>query len=79
MRKFKMYSVMGIDENGCVDEEMVSLFFEVDGEIVDSCCEDNINNILIESIEMYNRNCEKFGFDGRFDSMEIDLKYKFGM
>lgn len=79
MRKFKMYNVMGIDKNGCVDEEMVSLFFEVDGEIVDSCEEDNIDNILIESIEMYNRNCEKFGFDSRNDRMEIDIKYLMGM
>ena len=79
MRKFRMYSVMGIDKDGCVDEEMVSLFFEVNGEIVDSCCEDNIDNILIESIEMYTRNCEKYLFDSRFDRMEIDIKYIMGM
>lgn len=76
MRKFKMYSVMGIDKNGCVDEEyMVSLFFEVDGKIVDSYDSDCIDNILIESSEMYSRNCEKFMYDSRFDRMEIDIKY----
>lgn len=79
MRKFKMYNVMGIDKDGCVDEYTVSLFFEVDGEIVDSYDSDCIDNILIESYEMFYRNCEKFGFDSRFDRMEIDIKYKMGM
>jgi hypothetical protein len=75
MKNFKMYCKKGIDKNGCVDDEMISLFFEVDGEIVDSCEEDNIDNILIESYEMFKRNCEKYCFDGRFDKLEIDLKY----
>jgi hypothetical protein len=28
---------------------------------------------------MYKRNCEKYMFDSRFDSMEIDLRYRMGM
>lgn len=79
MRKFKMYNVMGIDKSGCVDEEyIVSIFFEVDGKIVDSYDSDCIDNILIESYEMFHRNCEKFMFDSRFDRLEIDMKYDMG-
>ncbi len=76
MKNFKMYCKKGIDSNGCVDEFLISLFFEVDDEIVDSCEFDNIGDILFESNEMLNRNCEKYCFDGRFDKLEIDLKYK---
>jgi hypothetical protein len=74
-----MWCERGIDKNGCVDEDMVSIFFEVDREIVDSYDSDCIDNILIESYEMFNRNCEKFGFDSRFDRLEIDMKYEMGM
>ena len=79
MRKFKMWCERGIDKNGCIDEYMVSIFFEVDGEIVDSYDSDCIDNILIESYEMFHRNCEKFMFDSRFDRLEIDMKYDMGM
>jgi hypothetical protein len=74
-RNFRMYVECGVDE--C--SEMIGLFFEVDGVIYDQVVEDNIDNILIESINMYNKNCEKFGFDSRFDRMEIDIKYMMGM
>lgn len=75
MRKFRMYVECGVGEYS----DMVGLFFEVDGVIYDEICEDNIDNILIESSKMYNRNCEKFGFDSRNDRMEIDIKYVMGM
>jgi hypothetical protein len=74
-RNFRMYVESGVEEYG----DMVGLFFEVDGVIVDELVEDNIENILIESYEIYNRNCEKFMFDSRFDRMEIDFKYMMGM
>lgn len=74
-RNFRMYIESGIGEY----EEMIGLFFEVDGVIVDEVVEDNIENILIESSEVFTRNCEKYLFDGRFDSMEIDMKYIMGM
>lgn len=74
-RIFKMYCDSGIDKYGCVNEDMVSLFFVVDDEIVDSYDSDCIDNILIESYEMYKRNCEKFMFDSRFDRMEIKIDY----
>lgn len=74
-RSFRMYVESGIDEY----RDMVGLFFEVDGIIVDEIVEDNINNILIESYEMYKRNCEKYIFDSRFDRMEIDIKYIMGI
>jgi hypothetical protein len=74
-----MYCESGIDKYGCVNEDMVSLFFEVDNEIVDSYDSDCIENIFIESHDMFYRNCEKFMFDSRFDSLEIDMKYKMGM
>ena len=76
MRKFKMFCVKGVNKYGEVDEEMIGLFFKVDDEIVDECEEDNIDNILIESYKMFNKNCEKYGFDGRRDKLEIDMKYE---
>jgi hypothetical protein len=74
-RSFRMYVVEGVGDY----VEMVGLCFEIDGVIVDECIEDCIDNILIESYEMYKRNCEKYMFDSRFDSMEIDLRYRMGM
>jgi hypothetical protein len=74
-RNFRMYIESGVGEY----EEMIGLFFEVDGVIVDEVVEDNIDNILIESSEVFTRNCEKYLFDSRFDSMEIDMKYVMGM
>lgn len=66
-RIFKMYN----ESYG----ELIRLVFEVDGKVVDSCEEDCMDNILIESYEMYKRNCEKFSYDSRFDSLKIDIKY----
>jgi hypothetical protein len=75
-RKFKMFCIKGVNEFGEVVEDLISLFFEVDNKIVDSCCEDNIGDIIVDSYNMLNRNCEKFGFDGRRDKLEINLKYE---
>ena len=79
MRKLKMWCERGVDKYGCVDEDMVSIFFMVDEDIVDRYESDCIDNILIESYEMFYRNCEKFMFDSRFDRLEIDMKYEMGM
>jgi hypothetical protein len=70
-RMFKMYNE--VFNKGWGD--LIRLVFVVDGEVVDSCEEDNMDNILIESYEMYKRNCEKFGYDSRFDSLKIDIRY----
>ena len=74
-RKFKMFCIKGINECGEVVDDLISLFFEIDGEIVDSCCEDNIGDIMIDSYNMFNRNCEKYNFDGRRDKLEVNMKY----
>ena len=75
MRKFRMYVECGTGEYS----DMVGLFFEVAGVIVDKIVDDNIDNLLIESSELYKRNCEKFEFDSRFDRMEIAMRYSMGM
>lgn len=76
MKNFKMFCDKGVNELGEIDEEMIGLFFSINNEIVDSCCEDCIGDILIESYKMLKRNCDKYGYDSRFDKLEIDLKYK---
>ena len=76
MKELKMFCVKGIDMNGVEDEDLITLFFEVDGEIVDSCEFDNIGDVMIESYNMFNRNCEKYNFDGRRDKLVVDLKYE---
>lgn len=73
MRKFRMYFV-DISNDGSEFE----LRFECNGEVVDRRVEYSVEDILFESYKFFRRNCEKFGFDSRFDSLSIELNYKMG-
>jgi hypothetical protein len=72
MRSFKLYCV----EVGNDGSEF-QLVFEINGNIKDIKTEYCFENILISSSEFLSKNCEKYGYDGRFDSFEVNLNYKF--
>ncbi len=74
MRNFRMYFV-DISNDGSEFE----LRFECNGEVIDKKVEYSVDDILIVSYEFFNKNCEEFGFDSRFDSLSIELNYKMGM
>lgn len=69
-REFKMYIEDTRDE-----DDFLRLKFSIDGKVVDSCEYDNIGDILYVSNEMFNKNCEKYNFNGMIDKLIIDLKY----
>jgi hypothetical protein len=71
-RAMKMYCV----EVGN-DASEFELIFEVDGKIVDRATEYSFDDILITSAAFFKRNCEKVGFDTRFDRLEIKLDYTY--
>ena len=71
-RKLRMYCVE-VSNDGSEFE----LRFEVDGELVDKKVEYCIDDVLSESYEFFRRNCEKYNFDSRFDTLSIELNYKF--
>ncbi len=73
-RKFRLFIVEVSNDGSEFD-----LVFEKDGEWVDFKRLYSIDDCLIECSEFWRENCEKYGFDSRFDSMEIDLRYKMGM
>jgi hypothetical protein len=77
-RIFKMFCIKGVDKYGVVNEDLIGLFFSIDGEIVDECEEDNIGDIINDSYEMLNMNCDNYNFDGRRDKLEIRINYDFG-
>ena len=72
MRKFKMYCVE-ISNDGSEFE----LRFEKDSEIVDRIIEYSFDDVLYDSYNFFNKNCEKYGFDSRFDKLEINIDYKY--
>ena len=74
MRKFRMYFVDV--SNDCSEFE---LRFEFNGEVVDKKIEYSVDDILFESYNFFYRNCEKYGFDSRFDRLDIELNYRMGM
>ena len=69
-REFKMYIEDTRDE-----DDFLRLKFSIDGKVVDSCEYDNIGDILYVSNEMFNKNCDKYNFNGMIDKLIIDLKY----
>jgi hypothetical protein len=72
MRKFRMYCVE-VSNDGSEFE----LRFEKDGEVVDSIIEYCFDDVLIDSYKLFEKNCEKYCFDTRFDSLEININYKY--
>lgn len=71
-RIMKMYCVEVSD-----DGSEFELRFEVNGKIVDRVTVYSFDDILITSAEFFTRNCEKVGFDTRFDHLEIKLDYTY--
>ena len=71
-RSFKMYCV----EVGNDGSEF-QLVFELNGSIKDIKTEYCFEDILFSSSEFLTKNCEKYGYDSRFDSFEVNLNYKF--
>ena len=71
-RAMKMYCVE-VSNDGSEFE----LRFEVDGKIIDRATEYSFDDVLITSAEFFKRNCEKVGFDTRFDRLEIKLDYTY--
>ncbi len=71
-RKFEMYYV-DVSNDGSEFE----LVFKVDGRIVDIKTEYCFEDVLIDSSEFLNKNCEKYSYDSRFDSFEVNLSYRF--
>ena len=71
-RDFKMYC-REVSNDGSEFE----LVFEMDGKVVDRQTEFCFQNILFESEDFLTRNCEKYGYDTRYDSFEINLNYIF--
>lgn len=74
MRKFRMY--MEDVSNDCSEFE---LLFEIDGEVVDKRVEYCVEDCLIDSYDFFYMNCERYLFDGRCDSLEVNLDFRLGM
>ena len=53
------------------------LIFKVDDRVVDVKTEYSIEDCLYDSYEFFRKNCEKYEFDSRFDTLSIELNYKF--
>jgi uncharacterized protein YkuJ len=71
-RKMKMYCV-----DVSPDASEFELRFEVDGKLVDKQTTYSFDDILIISAEFFSRNCEKVGFDGRCDRLEVKIDYTY--
>ena len=74
MRKFKFYV-----EEVSNDGSEFQLIFKIDDRIVDIKTEYCIEDCLIDSYEFFRKNCEKYNFDSRFDSLKVDLSFRMGM
>ena len=61
------------------DGSEFQLVFEIDGKIKDIKTGYCIDDILFESYNFFNKNCEKYNFDSRFDNLSIELNYKMGV
>ena len=59
------------------DGSEFELRFEVNGELVDKKVGYCIDDILFFSYEFFVKNCEKYNFDIRFDTLNIELNYKY--
>ena len=71
-RNFRMY-VEEVSNDGSEFE----LVFKINERVVDIKTEYCIEDCLIDSEEFFRKNCEKYNFDSRFDSLEVDLRFKF--
>lgn len=73
-RKFRFY--MREVSN---DESEFQLVFEIDGKVKNIKTEYSVENCLIDSFDFFHENCEKYLFDGRFDSLDYKLNFQLGM
>ena len=71
-RKFDCYCVEVSD-----DGSEFELIFEMNGNVVDKEVCYCIDDVLGSVHGMYKRNCKKYGFDSRFDKLDINISYKF--
>lgn len=74
MRKFKFYM-----EEVSNDGSEFELVFEIDGKVKDIRIEYSVEDCLIESYDFFYKNCEKYLFDGRVDSLDYKLNFQLGM
>ena len=74
MRNFKFY----MEEVSNDGSEFV-LIFKLDGEFKDIKTEYSVEDCLIDSYDFFYKNCEKYKFDGRYDSLEYNLDFRLGM
>ena len=73
MRKFRFYM-----EEVSNDGSEFELVFELDGKIKDIKTEYSVDGCLISSYDFFYKNCEKYFFDGRCDSLEYNLNFRLG-
>lgn len=59
------------------DRSEFTLVAEKDGEVVDSQVEYSFEDVMIECYNFFRRVVEKYWPDTRFDSIEVNLNYKF--
>jgi hypothetical protein len=61
------------------DGSEFELVFEIDGKVKDIRIEYSVEDCLIESYDFFYKNCEKYLFDGRVDSLDYKLNFQLGM
>jgi hypothetical protein len=61
------------------DGSEFELVFELDGKVKDIRIEYSVEDCLIESYDFFYKNCEKYLFDGRVDSLDYKLNFQLGM
>lgn len=71
MSKYNIYCK--VNEDG----SEFTLVAEKDGEVVDSQVEYSFEDVMIECYKFFRRVVEKYWPDTRFDSIEVNLNYKF--
>ena len=71
-RVIKMYCV---DVSN--DESEFELRFEVGGKVVDKEVVYSFDDVLYISYEFFKKNCEKYNFDGRFDTLEVSINKRY--
>jgi hypothetical protein len=61
------------------DGSEFQLIFELDGKVKDIKTEYSVEDCLIDSYDFFYKNCEKYLFDGRCDSLDYNLNFRLGM
>lgn len=71
-RKFRMYCV-DVDKDG----SEFKVILELNDRIIEKEVVYSFDDVLGISYEFFKKNCEKYNFDGRRDSFDIDINYKY--